>query len=60
MGKASRDKRVWFIVFFFSSSVFCCFGGFVHVLAKLVSRIYITGKQKKKVGVLEVPLNSFR
>jgi len=29
-------------------------------LAKLVFRISIIGKQKRKVGVLEVPLNSFR
>jgi membrane protease YdiL (CAAX protease family) len=30
------------------------------MLEELVFRIYITGKQKKKVGVLEVPLNFFR
>jgi hypothetical protein len=30
------------------------------MVEELVFRIYITGKQKKKVGVLEVPLNFFR
>lgn len=46
-----------FRVLFLSSFFFL---GLPSCLAKLVSRIYITGKQKKKVGVLEVPLNSFR
>jgi hypothetical protein len=30
------------------------------MLDELVYRIYIIGKRKKKVGVLEVPLNFFR
>lgn len=45
-------------VSFLSYRVF--FLGVHSCLAKLFFRISTTGKQKRKVGVLEVPLNSFR
>ncbi|TKY63465.1 hypothetical protein E2542_SST13338 [Spatholobus suberectus] len=54
-GKASRYKRVWLICL-----TECSVWGWHLCLAKLGFRISINRKQKNKVGMLEVPLNSFR
>lgn len=57
MGKASRDKRVLLLLSYVISLLF---PELALPVGPLLYRISITAKQKKKDGVLEVPLSSFK